>query len=348
MDAILRKRLMPILLAVACLLAPLTALADNTLDLTRETFDTLSALEDRIREAPDMSYINLRGVKLSIADRLRLMEAFPDKLFLWEIDVCGRKCDSAQTELDMHYSKPEDYDEFIDMLRCLPRLKRVRMLNLYVSRSNMALLTNSLPDIRFDFTFRLSNYTIRTTSTAFSTLKDGSPPYLTSEAVGVFKYCKDMLALDLGHNAIDDLSFLRDMPQLKILILACNRITDMSDIAYLKDLEYLEIFKNPITDISALSGLTKLIDLNLSNLEITDVSPLFELKQLERLWLSLNPKVPKEQFEALRQALPNTLIVTDGSGSTSDGWRNHYHYKIIYRTFNYGSYLPWDAPPFGS
>ena len=89
----------------------------------------------------------------------------------------------------------------------------------------------------------------------------------------------------MGHNAIDDLSFLYDLPELRILIVADNYITDLTPIASLKHLQYLEVFTNNITDLSPLSGLTELLDLNICYNKIRDVTPLFPLKQLERLWL---------------------------------------------------------------
>lgn len=53
------------------------------------------------------------------------------------------------------------------------------------------------------------------------------------------------------------------MPQLRVLIIACNKVEDISPLANLTNLEYLEVFKNKIRDISPLSGLTNLIDLNI-------------------------------------------------------------------------------------
>jgi Leucine-rich repeat (LRR) protein len=72
------------------------------------------------------------------------------------------------------------------------------------------------------------------------------------------KYLKNLKYLDVGHNAIDDLSFLYDLPELRILIVADNYvtdyITDLTPIASLKHLQYLEVFTNNITDLSPLSG----------------------------------------------------------------------------------------------
>ena len=91
--------------------------------------------------------------------------------------------------------------------------------------------------------------------TAFSTLHgDPSDPVHSENDFSILKYCKNLMALDVGHNIIRDVSFLYDLPKLRVLILACNCITDITPVGSLKDLEYLEIFWNQIGDISPLTG----------------------------------------------------------------------------------------------
>ena len=158
------------------------------------------------------------------------------------------------------------------------------------------------------------------------------------------------MALDVGHNIIKDVSFLYDLPKLRVLILACNCIKDITPVGSLKDLEYLEIFWNQIEDISPLKNLTHLVDLDIVNNYIKDLTPLHEMKQLKRLWTHhFNMKGmmrPWEPIDALRAALPDTHIDND-STSTAGGWRVHPHYDVIYRMFRTTVYEPFeDSYPF--
>ncbi|MBQ4224266.1 MAG: leucine-rich repeat domain-containing protein, partial [Prevotella sp.] len=44
------------------------------------------------------------------------------------------------------------------------------------------------------------------------------------------RYCTKLKGLDLGHNAITDISFIENMPHLRVLILADNDLTDISPL----------------------------------------------------------------------------------------------------------------------
>ena len=166
----------------------------------------------------------------------------------------------------------------------------------------------------------------------------------------IVKYCKNLYALDLGHNEFDDLSFLYDMPQLRVLIIAAGNAKDITPIGSLKHLEYLEIFNNSIEDISCLKDMPYLMDLNIVQNLIDDISPVKELKSLKRLWIFTHSRrspgpESEETLAELQKALPNCYI--DGvSTSTAGGWREHPHYDVIYRMFRSRVYEPFaDSPP---
>lgn len=157
------------------------------------------------------------------------------------------------------------------------------------------------------------------------------------------------MALDLSHNEIDDLSFLRHMPKLRVLLLGDNNIEDISVLAELHDLEYLELFKNKIKDVTPLAGLENLIDLNLSHNYIGDLSPLKSLGGLERLWIynsnnySAKDPISKAVVSELREAMPNTYIDAT-SYSTLGGWREHPRYYVVFNMLHGAlKWLPWEA-----
>ena len=145
---------------------------------------------------------------------------------------------------------------------------------------------------------------------------------MTSDSIQVLKYCTDLRALDLGHQAISDLSVIGDyLPELRLLILADNQVRDLTPLKKLKHLHYLELFVNRISDISPLKDLHELVDVNISyNGGLYDIEPLLYSPMMERIWLE-STSVGGNGFALLEQTYPDAKIVRFGSGSVDQGWR---------------------------
>lgn len=248
-------------------------------------------------------------------------------------------------EIDLGRLTIDDFDDFCAFLDQLPQLKRVNMYSTHMRKKNVARLFNAYPGVDFGMTIWFGDHTVTTDQTAFSTLHDGEVPRHTSSDFEVLKYCKNLQALDLGHNQISDLSWLEDMPQLRVLILADNEITDITALGTLKNLEYLEIFSNKITDFTPLQGCESLMDLNICYNRCHDLTPLYAMKQLKRLWYynyDRSFKDPGQDVtEPLNNALPDTLINSTAI-CTEGGWRSHPHYDVIFRMFQTDTYMPFE------
>lgn len=256
-------------------------------------------------------------------------------------------CDVNAEYIDLGKVRVTEMDEFIAFLRKLPNIRKVDMFTTYMYTKDIDKLAEACPDIEFGWTMRIGDHWVRTDATAFSTLHNNSSPMHTEKQFQYLKYCKNLQALDIGHNAVMDVSFLYDLPNLKVLILACNiNLKDITPVGSLKDLEYLELFKNDINDISCLANCTKLIDLNICFNRIKDWTPLLGLQHLERLWLfnsnnwSDEYPVDKQVVADLKAALPN-CHVDSTSYSTLGGWREHERYYVIFHMFKYGEYIPF-------
>lgn len=246
-----------------------------------------------------------------------------------------------------------DWDGLPAFLRQFPRLRRVDMFASPIIPRCANALHDAFPQIRFGWTLRIVSYDhhehqVRTDATAFSTLHSNRSTPHTDEELSVLRFCTELRALDIGHNAATNLDFLYGLPELRVLIVALNQVTDLTPVASLTHLEYLEIFRNRVTDLTPLSGLRHLKDLNICYNRITDVSPLYALTGLERLWVhhaayynTAERNLSKAQLTALRQALPGTLI-DDVSSPTDGGWREHPRYETLYRMFRAGEYIPFD------
>ena len=258
--------------------------------------------------------------------------------------------DSEAEYLNYDLNRLMNYDEFYAFLSKFPNLKKVDMFNVTINYKKVEEIHQRFPDIEFGMTMRFGEHTLRTDDTAFSTLHGYNPEWHSCRQMSIVRYCKNLYALDIGHNSFDDLSFLYDMPQLRVLIVAAGDAVDITPIGSLKHLEYLEIFHNRIRDISCLKDMPYLLDLNIVNNLIEDISPLKDLKSLKRLWIysytrkNMKP-VDQAVLDELQAALPDCYI--DGhSTSTDGGWREHPHYDVIYRMFRSHVYEPFeDSPP---
>lgn len=257
---------------------------------------------------------------------------------------------AADRAIDFGQAKVADQEAFMAFLDAHPQLERVDMYDTRLKSDELDLLAERYPNIRFGWTIRLvEDHCVRTDATAYAINHNNRSSTHSSEDFRQLKYCKDLMALDLGHNKIDDISFLAELPKLRLLIISCNNIVDISPLGRLQDLEYVELFKNQIEDVRPLARLKKLIDLNLSHNHIKDLSPLQTLPKLERLWIynannyNADDPVPPEQVEALQKALGNCHI-NSTSYSTMGGWRTHERYYVVFNVFHGEvAYLPWGS-----
>lgn len=245
--------------------------------------------------------------------------------------------------IDLGEQVVEDWDAYIAFLSELPNLKAADMFATVVEHRDIKRLEERFPDVKFGWTIHIAReHYIRTDQTAFSTLH-GSCPNHTSKEFEVLKYCTELRALDIGHNNVTDLSFLRPLKKLRVLILACNpELRNIDVLSELKDLEYLEIFSCNIYSLAPLRELPRLMDLDIAYNKIGKYDALYEMPQLKRLWMPQSG-IPMrgEAYEKLEAALPDTWIMTDGH-PTANGWREGNHYETIYTMFRANEYIPFE------
>ena len=238
-----------------------------------------------------------------------------------------------------------NYEAAKEILARYPNLKRVDMFDIPVGRLQTEELETLYPGVTFGWTLKIGrDHLVRTDATVFSTLHfSNSAPHPTEE-ISLLRYCKQLRALDFGHNGVDDISWLAELTDLRVLIIAVNRVSDISPLAGLTRLEYLELFSNRITDLTPLRGLTHLMDLNISYNRIGDYSPLYGMTQLRRLWLSNGNTeedgVPEDVIRTLQKNLPECRIDWK-SKPTLGGWREHPHYEVIHEMFAGSEYIPF-------
>ena len=284
--------------------------------------EELAAALGRLKK---LKKLDLRDCELTPEQLARVLPLCEGVETDYVIRLCGRIFTADCTEMDLSGAGSVDVAEVETAASLLPKLKKVVMSDCGVSDEEMDALDQRHPEVRYVWTVYFSIYALRTDATFFCA---ADVPYLNYDAPVLYdyqlypvRYCRDMIALDLGHMWIEDLSFLYNMPKLQYLILVGGHFRDITPIGSLQDLKYLEIFQTNPADISPLLNCKKLEQLNMCYCSGFDISPLKEMKQLKRLWYAgLGPYRGWE----LQEALPDTQVYcpfTDPDGSTGGGWR---------------------------
>lgn len=354
-----------ILLSLLMLL-PLTASADvlgvkvkegeTTLDLTgvKKADSRIQQLISDLQQYPELTRVDLTGVSITTANKGLLAKTFPDIHFVWTVKLGNATFSSEDTVMDLDTPRGEvKLSQIAAALDALPGIERVIMHKYTPKLATLdSYLLTPYPDVQFEWTLNWlicngRRIRLRYDATVFSTGKGRQDPRYTSKQIWEkLQYFPDLVAIDVGHNNVSDLSFLSNFPGLKRLICIDSKkpVTDISVLAELKELEYIELFMQDITDISALANHEKLLDLNLCHNNVTDLSPLYSCTSLERLWISYNPNLTAEEVAKLQEKLPNCVIETKSYESTGAGWRKHPRYDILIKSFEDNTYYPFDTP----
>ena len=341
------------LMAQADVLGVAVQEGETTLDLTGVTKvdSRVKTLISDLQKHPEITTVDLSGVNLSTANKGKLVAAFPQVHFIWTVKLGNAVISSEDTVMDLDTPRGEaKLSQIAAALDALPGVERVVMNKYRPSLNGMRdYLLIPYPDVQFDWTLRWNicdgrTVYLRSDATAFSTAKGRQDPRYTAKQIWErLQYFPHLLAIDVGHNNVTDLSFLANYPGLRRLIVIDSKkhVTDISVLAQLPDLEYIELFMQDITDISALANHEHLLDLNLCHNNVTDLSPLYSCPNLQRLWISYNPNLTQEEVDKLQAVLPDCVIETEAYESTGAGWREHERYFTLIESFESNTYIPF-------
>lgn len=268
------------------------------------------------------------------------------------------RVDKNAEYVDLGDVKAQSIDSLISFLQQLPNLKKVDMFETYIYAKDVEKLAQAFPEVEFGWTMLINcknplhperkYHMIRTDATAFSTLHNNQCTQHTSQDFEILKYCKNLIGLDIGHNAVTTIDFVASMPKLRVLIIGRNQVKDLSPLTNCPDLEYLEAFTNQIESVEPLLSCPYLMDLNVPNNHIQDPELFAQMTSLKRLWMFnyCSPRefnkdlVPQKIKTATKQALPGCRINCYSSGTGE--WRvNTKHYAVVSEMFTKGEYIPF-------
>lgn len=262
-----------------------------------------------------------------------LQKVRPDVRFDYVFTYLGETFSAADEAVDLSGLKVGNarVDEVRALAGYLTACRELTMERCNVGNEQMAALRDALPGMKVVWRVSFGRASSRTDATRIRLVKDDYR--FSTKDLEPLRYCVDVELLDLGHNGLRNIEFVRYMPKLRVAILAIGYLEDLTPLEGCTQLEYLELFTNRISDLTPLAGLTSLRHLNLTYNRITDPSPLHALTGLERLWIG-RTSFTDEQKAALQAALPGCEI-DYGSAPTGDGWRKHPRYEQLREEFDY-------------
>lgn len=291
----------------------------------------LRSLLEQMTAAPAL--VELGEQSYDAGELAPLCADYPLTRFVCAVELFGQSFASESAELDLSEVPMTDTKELEAALCCFPALEKVLMLHCGLDNDTMDALNARHEGVNFVWMVCAYHWLIRTDITAFIRFNQTVPCPGGSGGPGELRYCTELVALDLGHIAPQDTSFLLNMKKLRYLILADGAISDLSYIGQLPELEYFEAFKTPISDLSPLLNCKKLKYLNIcrcDQLTEDSIDVLCRMPQLERLWFYCH-YLDNSYEDVLLEALPSCEIYYHNyrsglEGSTEHGWREHESY----------------------
>ena len=283
----------------------------------------LSQLEDVLAWLPEMETITFDQPAIPAAELIAFQENWPELDIRWEKDAFGTTYSSDVTEIDLSGMLLASLDEVETELTYFPALEKVILCDVgpepkkpFDNETMAAFREKMRPYYKVVWTVQINYLKVRTDETYFMPAKHHA--VVTNYQVQNLKYCEDMVCVDLGHMAIQDISFVEYMPHLKYFIVIDAPLMYIDSISTCKELIYLEFFWTWINDYTPLLGCTALQDLNVAR---TNGDPLVfkDMPWLKNLWIDDTSSAKKEVLNA---ALPDTFIKYCDGEMTANGWRD--------------------------
>lgn len=277
----------------------------------------------------DLTDLHLVNPQASWETVFSLQTAYPSVKVSWEIQIGGKTVSPEETDVDLSTVKVESLEQVEQAMSYLPNVKTLFMGEQDISHDDMAAFRDRVRDkYKVVWYIRLGNSKpIRTDITYFMPGRDCHIYNVTfTDATSYnIRYCEDLVAVDVGHLGVKDVSWVAYLTNLEYLILAHTPVQRIDGIENCKKLKFLELDWSGIQTLDPLKGCTALEDLNIGN-TWPDVSALKEMPWLKNIYMIFGSG--KDAYE-LAQALPDTHVVTSGTATVSSGWRRLPNYYAM-------------------
>ena len=316
----------------------------ESLDLSELKHEDVEGAAAALSGLPELKEITLSGGEegLSLEEALLIANAAPKAVVSYPVSLYGVDFDLSDEGLDLNHIWLDDQGEGIrQVLPCMRACTWLDMDSCGVDNEHMAQIRDENPNVEVIWRVNFgSNYSVRTNVTKILASMPSKGGALYDSVGEQLQYCTKVRYLDLGHNdGITDFSFIRNMPDLEVVIISMTGISDLSPFTECHNLLYMEAGNTRIGDLSPLAECKTLKHLNIgTNANIRDISPLYDL-DLKRLWIGSYTPVPGDQVAEMQERHPSCIINTSApsglergadGGALNEGfilgWKNYQNY----------------------
>ena len=302
----------------------------DSLDLSQASSEEIDRLISVLPALPALRTLELGSASAESPaiswDRVQaLHQGLPGATLNYTFTVRGYSFTLSDRILNLNHMVFDDEGVLAEQIAsCMPNLKVLDMDGCGVSNERMAEIRDRLPDVEVVWRVLIgADYSARTNvERLVISNPDRGGDLNTPESIAGLFYCTKVKYLDLGHNYLmNDISFIRNMPDLEVLIMAMTAVKDISPLAGCTKLNYLEYQTSAAADLSPLSALTNLKDLNICyNFALRDIRPIMNLN-LDRLYIGCLSPIPRDQIDQYKTLHPNCIVNTTTEDPTDECWR---------------------------
>lgn len=306
--------------------------AGQRLEDTTETVTLKAVTDEEMNLLPllaELKQVHFVDPEASAEKLIQYRQDHPDAAVTWEKQIWGKTVLSTKEEveeLDLSDGEVGTLEQVEEAMTYFPEIQKVFLGDCGIDYEEIAAYRERVrPEYKVAWIVQCGKkLPTRTDATSFMPARDGVG-YIKDDVTVNLRYCEDMIAIDVGHMGIRDISFVSYMPNLKYLILAHTEVSDITPISSCKNLVFLELDWSPIKDYTPLQGCTALEDLNIGEFG-ADVTPLYKMTWLKNLWCIDRPA----SYRKLAENMPSTTkVVGFGSATVAMGWRDLPNYYAM-------------------
>lgn len=290
--------------------------SESTTELTLKTPD-MAELAEKLPALGNLQTLHLVEPEAEAAELLALREANPNVAISWEKTVLGKTFDTGDLEID-YSDLSVSIEQVESAMAYYPDAEKVYLGYCDLDYEALAAFRDRVrPEYKVIWAMMLGRVPVRTDDVFFHPYQHEVYNVFDQDLVN-FKYCEDMICVDLGHNSLYHCDWAQGMPNLKYLILAWNiYLKDISGLSNCKELVYLELGWTAVRDFTPLLGCTKLEDIHLKYV-YSDPGAIRQMTWLKNIFWEA---CPWDYRQPLVESLPDTYILFLGETSQTKQWR---------------------------